>query len=82
MAKEQQTGIMELNTPQEMDAGKWLEDHLDCDAIVDDHGSRILVYAYATDSAYNHMLYELRNKRYNDHRILRGISSVGLGSIF
>lgn len=81
-AIEIRNGIFEFKEPQECDAGQWLEQHLDCDAIVDDKGKRILVYAFTVNPAYNGDLADYRQEKYADQFVLRGISSDGLNSIF
>lgn len=81
-AVEIKKGIFEFSHPQEIDAGEWLEEHLDCDAIVDDLGTRIVVYAYTLDPDYNGALSEYQREKYTDRFVLRGISSDGLNCIF
>ena len=81
-AVEVKTGIFEFKSPQERDAGEWLEQHLDCDTIVDDLGKYIVVYAYTTDPAFNGALSDYQQEKYSGQYVLRGISSDGLNSIF
>ena len=78
---ESQTGIFEFVIPQTIDTGKWANDHLDCDAIIDNHGSTIVVYAFTIDPKYNSSLGDYRRKKYRNQKILRGISSNGLNSL-
>ena len=80
---EPQKGIFEFSKPQEMDAEKWMNEHLDCDAIVDDLGSTLIVYAFTKDPKYNYdlNLYK-KEKKFDDQNILIGISSDGLNSLF
>lgn len=80
--KEIETGIYEFLNPWEVDAGEWLENHLDCDAIIDDLGTKIVVYAYTRNPQFNRKLSDYRKESYSGKTILRGISSVGLNSIF
>ena len=58
-----------------------LTEHLDCDAIIDNHGSTIVVYAFTVDPKYNGSLGDFRKEKYGKQKILRGISSNGLNSI-
>lgn len=78
---EPQKGIFEFTTPQTIDTGKWANEHLDCDAIIDNHGSMIVVYAFTVDPKYNSALGDFRRKKYRSQKILRGISSNGLNSL-
>lgn len=75
---ETQKGIFEFTTPQTIDTGKWANEHLDCDAIIDNHGSTIVVYAFTLDPKYNSSLGDFRRKKYSKQKILKGISSNGL----
>ena len=79
---ESQTGIIEFTNPQEVDAGEWMESHLDCDTIMDDLGQKLLVYAYSREPRYNRALEDYHKLKYSRHLILKGISSDGLNSIF
>lgn len=76
-----QKGIFEFTNPQTIDTGKWANEHLDCDAIIDNHGSTIVVYAFTLDPKYNSSLSDYRKQKYNNKKILRGISSNGLNSL-
>ena len=78
---ESQIGIFEFADPQIMDTGKWANEHLDCDAIIDNYGSTIVVYAFTMDPKYNSSLGDYRRKKYQNQKILRGISSNGLNSL-
>ena len=80
-ATEVQEGIFEFSSPQTIDTGEWANSHLDCDAIIDNHGSTIVVYAYTCKSKYNGALRNYRNTKYKNQKILRGISSNGLNSL-
>ena len=82
-AIEAETGIFEYTTPQTVSTEAWINEHLDCDAIIDNHGSTIVVYAFTIDPEYNFELKQYkRKKNYKDQHILRGISSDGLNSLF
>ncbi len=80
-AVETQTGIFEFESPQTVETGAWASDHLDCDAIIDNLGGSIVVYAYTREPRYNGALRDLRKTKYNKQKILRGISSDGLNSL-
>ena len=79
---EPQKGIFEYSHPQEVDTGEWMENHLDCDTIMDDLGQTLLVYAFTREPQYNLELENFQQKKYGKHYILKGISSDGLNSIF
>ena len=79
---EVQKGIFAFTTPKEIRTEKWLEEHLDCDTIVDNFGSTIIVYAFTLEPKYNYALKEYRkHKKLEKKHILRGISSDGLNSL-
>ncbi|MCR5788902.1 MAG: hypothetical protein K6G83_03355 [Lachnospiraceae bacterium] len=79
---ETQTGIFEYTTPQTISTEKWINEHLDCNAIIDNQGSTIVVYAFTQDPKYNHALGEyFKQKNFKNQHILRGISSDGLNSL-
>ena len=80
-ATEVQNGIFEFDVPMKIDAGKWANEHLDCDAIIDNLGSTIVVYAFTRESRFNSALSNYRRKKYSGQKILRGISSNGLNSL-
>lgn len=82
-AIEAEKGIFEYKEPQTVNTEEWLNNHLDCDAIIDDHDNTIVVYAYVTDPRYNCALEGYKKKKdYKKQYILRGISSDGLNSLF
>lgn len=78
---EAQTGIFEYTIPITIDTGVWANDHLDCDAIIDNLGSNIVVYAFTREPKYNSALKEYRKQKFSSQKILRGISSNGLNSL-
>ena len=79
---ETQTGIFEFTSPQTISTEKWINEHLDCDAIIDNLGSTIVVYAFTRDPKYNYALEKFRKERnYNQQHILMGVSSDGLNSL-
>ena len=81
-AIEAETGIYEYTEPQTVSKETWARDHLDCDAIIDNLGSTIIVYAFTRDPKYNCALEGyMKEKNYADQHILRGISSDGLYSL-
>lgn len=81
-AVEVQKGIFEFESPKEVSTEEWLEEHLDCDTIVDNLGSTIIVYAFTLDPQYNYALKAYRKSRKLDKQhILRGLSSDGLNSL-
>lgn len=83
MITEPETGIFEYNPPRTISKEKWMNEHLDCDAIIDNMGSMIVVYAFTNNPEYNYLLSEYRKKRsYKQQHILMGISSDGLNSLF
>lgn len=53
---EAQEGIFEYTVPQRINAEKWLNEHLDCDAIIDDLGIDFVVYAFTLNPKYNYAL--------------------------
>lgn len=80
---EVQEGIFEFSHPQMIRKETWINEHLDCDSIIDDQGSSIVVYAFTQDPKYNYDLEEYkRNGNFSKQYILRGISSDGLSSLF
>lgn len=79
---EAQKGIFEFTSPQEMSTEEWLNEHLDCDAIIDNLGKTIIVYAFTREPRYNYILESFKKMRRLDRQhILRGISSDGLNSL-
>lgn len=79
---EVQEGIFEFTTPTEVSTEKWLEEHLDCDTIVDDFGSTLVVYAFTLEPKYNYALENYKKiHKLDKQRILGGISSDGLNSL-
>lgn len=80
---ESQEGIFEFAIPQRINAEKWLSDHLDCNAIIDDLGNDFIVYAFTCNPKYNYALKKYKNtKNYAKQYLLRGISSDGLNGLF
>ena len=80
---EPETGIFEYIPPRTISTETWLNEHLDCDAIIDNLGSNIIVYAFTRDPEYNFELKQYKkSKNYAKQHILRGISSDGLNSLF
>ena len=80
---EAQEGIFEFTTPQRINAEKWLSEHLDCNAIIDDLGNDFLVYAFTRNPKYNYALKKYKNMRNSaKQHLLRGISSDGLNGLF
>ena len=80
---EAQKGIFEFTSPQEISTELWANEHLDCDAIIDDCGSTIVVYAFTRDPKYNYALQQYKkDKKLVKQYILRGISSDGLNCLF
>lgn len=79
---ETQTGIFEFTCPLTISMEKWINEHLDCDAIIDNLGSTIVVYAFTREPQYNYALERYKKKKnYLKQHILRGISSDGLNSL-
>ena len=80
---EAKEGIFEYTSPQKISTEQWANEHLDCNAIIDDLGSYIIVYAFTRDPNYNSALTKYKQeKKYTKQYILRGISSDGLNSLF
>ncbi len=80
---EKQEGIFEFTSPQRISTETWINEHLDCDAIIDDEGSYITVYAFTLDPKYNYALEDYKSEHnYSKQYILRGISSDGLNGLF
>ena len=83
VVSEPETGIFEYMPPQTISKEKWLNEHLDCDAIIDNLGQMIVVYAFTKDPEYNFALgLFYKKKNYTTQQILMGISSDGLNSLF
>ena len=82
-AIEAETGIYEYTEPQTVSKETWARDHLDCDAIVDDNGNTIVVYAFTLNPEFNYALEKFKKKtaKYLNQFILAGISSDGLNSL-
>ena len=79
---EAQEGIFEFVNPQDVDIGEWLENHTDCDAIVDDRpGNRMTVYAYTREPAYNFALSQYQQEHFGNYTILSGIPSYVLNGV-
>ena len=78
---EPKKGIFVFHTLQTLDTGRWANEHLDCDAIIDNHGSTIVVYAFTVDPKYNSSPKDFRKEKYSNQKMLRGISSNVLNSI-
>ena len=80
---EAQEGIFEFTSPQKINAEKWLREHLDCNAIIDDLGNDLIVYAFTREPKYNYSLKKFKAKNnYSKQYLLRGISSDGLNGLF
>lgn len=80
---EVQEGIFQFSTPQEINAEKWLNEHLDCNAIIDNHGDEFIVYAFTLDPKYNYALKKYKSSNnFGKQFLLRGISSDGLNGLF
>ena len=76
---EAQEGIFEFTVPQKISTEEWINEHLDCDAIIDNLGNYIVVYAFTRKPEYNYALVDYKKKKnYRKQHILRGISSDGL----
>ena len=79
---EPQEGIFEFTIPQKIGTEKWAREHLDCDAIIDNLGNYIIVYAFTRNPRFNFALEGFKRKNnFNKQHILRGISSDGLNSL-
>ena len=80
---EAETGIFEYLEPQTVSKEAWAREHLDCDAIIDDNGSTIVVYAFTLNPQFNYALERFKKKtaKYINQFILGGISSDGLNSL-
>ena len=76
-------GIFVFDEPQEVDAGKWAKEHLDCDTIIDDLRTtpELVVYAYAKTKAANRTLEAFRDQNYPEKHILCGLPHEALYSI-
>lgn len=82
-AIEIQEGIFQFASPQKISTEQWANEHLDCNAIIDDFGDNIIVYAFTRDPKYNYVLEKYKKeKNYTSQYILRGISSDGLNCLF
>ena len=80
---EAREGIFEFKSPQMISTEQWAKEHLDCNAIIDDLGNHIVVYAFTKEPKYNYALSLYKEeKHYTKQFILRGISSDGLNSLF
>ena len=79
---EPETGIFEYTPPQTISKERWINEHLDCDAIIDNLGQNIVVYAFTRNPEYNYNLsVYYKKKNYTTQHILMGISSNGLSSL-
>ena len=74
-------GIFIYTSPIETGVDDWLTQHLDCDAIIDDHGETITVYAYTHEPMFNYALSQFRQEEMRNHTLLRGISSDVLSGV-
>ena len=78
-----ETGIFEYTEPLTISTEEWANSHLDCDAIVDDNGGTIVVYAFTMEPKYNRALEGYKKKqKYANQYILKGVSSDALNSLF
>jgi len=69
-------GIVFFDKYFEVDYVDWIPKHLDCDSIItkESNGSeKICIVCYSTSEKYNQSLRELRDRKYPDHIILRGM---------
>lgn len=53
---ETQEGIFEFTSSQKISTEKWVNEHLDCDVIIDNLGSSIIVYSLTLNPEYNYAL--------------------------
>lgn len=74
-------GVFVLKEPQVVNASQWMEDHLDCNTIMDDLGEILVVYAFVEEQRCNGVLasYWDENQPMQSHHILHGIPSVLFG---
>ena len=80
---ERQEGIYEFEKPKKINTETWLNEHLDCNAIIDYLGEDVVVYAFTIDPKYNYALKKYKSKQnYEKQHLLRGISSDGLNGLF
>ena len=73
-------GIVVCDPPEEVDAGKWLESHPDCNTVFEDTdvSSVIRVFAWSTGKEFNKKLKTFKDNSFPDKMILRGIAKVAL----
>ncbi len=76
-------GVIVLDEPIEVDTGKWIEDHIECDTIKEDvaQGLRMIVFAYANSPAANTALEKYRDENMRGRKILKGLSKYAFASI-
>ncbi len=72
--------IVVYDNPVEVDSGKWIVDHPDCDTVCEQigAGALMLVYAYATSKQGNDPLHLYRDRNLSDKLILKGVSMDGI----
>lgn len=71
-----ENGVVFFNEPFKVKRVDWIYKHLDCDSIIvksDFSNSEISVLCYASSEEYNNYLKELRDNKYPDCLLLRGI---------
>lgn len=71
------------DSPIEIDMGKWVINHPDCDAIFDiiEGGPVIIVYAFSTAKEGNRPLHAFRDMKFSGKRILKGVSKDGVAKL-
>ena len=74
--------IVVLESPIEVDTGEWIENHIECDTVVENisQGIRMLVYAYADSPEGNISLKKFRDEKMKGKKILKGLSRYAFTS--
>lgn len=76
-------GVSILDKPMEVDWGKWLLEHPDCDTVYEDVkiGEIIRVYAFSVSKSGNVELERIRNQRFSGKKIMKGLSSSAIAGL-
>lgn len=78
MKENRQAGVVIFDEPLEVRFVEWIENHADCDCILDDElttADTLFVIAYASSKEFNEDLIKLNLEKYPNNSILKGVSS-------
>ena len=75
--------IIMPDNPLSVDFGKWILEHPECDAIIEQIGTGpiMLVYAYSISKGANRELRRIRDERFKDKEILKGVTMDGIRNL-